>query len=95
VATRQPARGSPPRRTGRRPAPFARTELRTSDAAAVKQIIDRYPDGSAVQVFYDPKDPTIAYLETRRSGGAVFLLLFGGLFAVMGLGALVLVALVA
>jgi hypothetical protein len=46
-------------------------------------------------VFYDPKDPTIAYLETRRSGGAVFLLLFGGLFAVMGLGALVLVALVA
>ncbi len=58
-------------------------------------IITPLPGRQRVQVFYDPKAPTIAYLETRRSGGAVFLLLFGGLFAVMGLGALVLVALVA
>ncbi len=58
----------------------------TGDARRVKECIDRYPAGARIEVFYDPADPTTAYLETRRSGGAVFLVAFGGFFALMGFG---------
>ncbi|MDB4929721.1 MAG: hypothetical protein JWM10_2205 [Myxococcaceae bacterium] len=65
----------------------------TSDGAKVKAIIDRYPAGAKVEVLVDPKDPATAYLEVGTSGGAMFLMVFGGFFAAMGFGALALVAL--
>lgn len=68
-----------------------RVAERTGDARRVKACVDRYPPGARVQVFHDPADPTAAYLETGTSGGAVFLLVFGGFFAVMGFGVLALV----
>ena len=73
---------------------LARTAPR-GDANTIKQIIDRYPDGSQVQVFYSPRDPATAYLETHRSAGALFLVILGAFFALAGLGALALVALAA
>ncbi len=63
----------------------------TGDAQRVKACIDRYPPGARVEVFYDPADPATAYLETRTSGGGVFLMVFGGFFALMGFGVLALV----
>lgn len=65
----------------------------TSDGAKVKRIIDRYPAGAKVQVLVDPKDPATAYLEVGTSVGAVFLMVFGGVFAAAGIGTLALVAL--
>lgn len=65
----------------------------TSDGAKVKRIIERYPAGAKVQVLVDPKDPATAYLEVGTSGGAVFLMVFGGVFAAVGFGALALIAL--
>lgn len=69
----------------------ARVVERTGDAKRVKACIDRYPAGTRVEVFHDPNDPTIAYLETRTSGGAVFLMVFGGVFALMGFGVVAIV----
>lgn len=45
----------------------------------------RYPVGQQVQVFYDPSDPRTAYLEVRRSTGAVILSVLGGVFVFVGL----------
>ena len=63
----------------------------TSNAARVKECIDRYPPGARVEVFYDPTDPATAYLETSTSAGAVFLMVFGGVFALAGAGVLAMV----
>ncbi len=54
------------------------------------QIVNRYPAGSDVIVFYNPDDPDQAVLETGADTMGVYL--FGGvgaLFAVIGLAALV------
>lgn len=47
--------------------------------------ISRYPAGQEVLVFYDPNDPRTAYLEVRRSTGAVILSVLGGVFVVVGI----------
>ena len=41
--------------------------VRTSNPRPASQIIDRYPAGSSVMVYYDPADPTRSVLE--RTGG--------------------------
>lgn len=66
----------------------ARVVERSGNAQPVKDCVARYPPGARVEVFYDPADPATAYLETRRSGGAVFLMVFGGFVAMMGFGVL-------
>lgn len=70
----------------------ARGELSTTTRSAVEACVDRYAPGNAIEVLYDPTDPTTAYLEVRRSIGALILLGFGGLL--MGIGVLI-IALVA
>lgn len=52
--------------------------------SSTKPDISRYPAGADVLVYYDPSDPTIAYLEVHRSTGAVILTCFGGLFVFIG-----------
>jgi hypothetical protein len=62
----------------------ARSVAMTTNRTAVQACIDRYAAGKEVMVLYDPKDPTTAYLEVRRSWGAFILLGFGGLLAAIG-----------
>lgn len=38
-----------------------------------QKIISRYPPGAAVQVHYNPEKPSQSVLETKASGGTVFL----------------------
>jgi hypothetical protein len=66
---------------------IARGGVSTSNRKVAVASIDRYPPGKAVDVLYDPTDPTTAYLEVRRSIGGVILLGCGGLL--MGIGVLI------
>lgn len=45
-----------------------------------KRCVDQYPAGKRVEVLYDPRDQTVAFLEVPRSFGGVFLMAFGGLW---------------
>lgn len=72
---------------------IALRSLSTSSPDAVKRCIDRYRSGARVEVFYDPADPSSAFLETGASVGAVFLTAFGGLFLFLGLLGIALIVL--
>lgn len=52
---------------------------------AAQQVVDRYPVDKRVEVLYDPLDPRNAHLEVHRSIGAIILLIFGCLWAGIGL----------
>lgn len=39
-----------------------------------QKIISRYPIGSSIQVHYNPEKPADAVLETKSSGGTIFLI---------------------
>ena len=56
----------------------------TTSRDSVQACIDRYPPGKEVVVRYDPSDPKTAYLEVRRSLGAVIILAFGGFWIALG-----------
>ena len=62
----------------------ARTVWSNISRDPAQACVDRYPAGARAEVLYDPADPGTAYLETRTSGGAVFLLIFGGFFLFVG-----------
>ncbi len=55
-------------------------------AEIVKACINRYPEGATVEVLYDRADPATAYLETCVSRGAIFFMLMGAPFALIGFG---------
>ncbi|MFO0761293.1 MAG: DUF3592 domain-containing protein [Byssovorax sp.] len=63
---------------------IARTVSWTTSVDEVQKRVDRYPVHGKVEVYVDPQDPAVAYLETPTSGGAVFLLIFGGFFLFVG-----------
>jgi hypothetical protein len=63
----------------------AREVAATNNRRAVQACVDRYPPGSEVEVYYNPTDPGVAYLETRISIGGVILISFGGLFTAIAL----------
>ncbi len=63
---------------------IARGNVSSSTPSGVTACIDRYPLGKTISVLYDPKDPSTAYLEVRRSTGAVILLGLGGLLTAIG-----------
>ena len=51
----------------------------------VQAWVDRHPPGTEVSVYVDPHDPTTAYIElSRRSVGALILLIWGGVFVFAG-----------
>ena len=56
----------------------------TTSFDEVQKRVDRYPVHSKVEVYVDPQNPAVAYLETTTSGGAIFLLIFGGFFLFVG-----------
>ena len=62
----------------------------TTSADRVKMFIDRYPPGARLEVFYDPRAPASAFLETGASSGAVFLVGFGSIFVALALLGIVL-----
>ena len=64
----------------------ARVEESTTNEATVEATVERYPAGAEVMVFYDPDDPSTAYLEVRRSVGAIILLCFGLGLTAIGVG---------
>jgi hypothetical protein len=57
--------------------------------AKVQDVVDRYPVGKTVDVFYNPAKPSESVLEPGMTGGAYFLPVFGGVFALIGVGAIV------
>jgi hypothetical protein len=66
--------------------------MRTSNKQKQQSIVEQYPAGSQVTVYYDPDEPEQAVLEKRVNGvfttimvSAVFILI-GVIVAVMSLG---------
>ena len=55
-------------------------QISGSEAAAAK-VVARYPAGGAVDVHYDPNDPSTAALENSRGGPVILLLLALACFA--------------
>lgn len=62
----------------------ARVAVSTNNVRWVQACVDRYAPGAAVQVYCDPADPSVAYLEIRRSIGGVIVVVFGGVFLAVG-----------
>jgi len=52
-------------------------EATSTGAESAAADIARYPLGAQVQAYCDPAHPSTAYLEVRRSIGAIILLCFG------------------
>jgi hypothetical protein len=63
---------------------IALLDLSASGSGRAQSIVERYPDESRVQVFYNPADPSDAILEPGSTGGIKFLYLVGGIFAAGG-----------
>lgn len=57
----------------------------SSTAGRAQSIVDRYPDKSKVQVFYNPDDPSDAVLEPGSSTGLVCLYVVSAMFSIGGL----------
>jgi hypothetical protein len=61
----------------------------SSNRGIARDTVNRYPRGSAVAVYYDPRWPGVATLE-RRASGFLWLWLALGLFMAGGIaGALI------
>ena len=55
-----------------------------SSASTARQVVSRYPAGTAVTVFYDPDDPDQATLETGTTSGTYLPLGIGITLAAVG-----------
>jgi hypothetical protein len=63
---------------------------RSTADPTVQELAEKYPPGSDVTVYYDPKHPASAVLEPRNMQNAVFATVFMfafGFFGLMFLGA--------
>lgn len=60
-------------------------DLATSSTNRAQNLVDRYPDNSTVQVYYNPANPAESVLEPGDASGITFLYLVGSLFAAGGL----------
>jgi hypothetical protein len=50
-----------------------------------KKVVDRYPSGKKVTVYYNPQDPQVAVLKAGFSWGAILAFLAGLVFLVVGI----------
>jgi hypothetical protein len=57
----------------------------SSSTGRAQGIVDRYPDGATVTVYYNPANPSHAVLERGSTTGIGVLYLIGGIFAAAGL----------
>jgi len=64
---------------------IALLDLSSSSRGRAQNIVERYPDASSVQVYYNPSNFSDAILEPGSTVGINFLYLAGGLFAAAGL----------
>jgi hypothetical protein len=63
---------------------IARAVVSNTSLSPIQACINKYPTGKDVMVRYDPSDAKTAYLEVRRSVGAVIILAFGGFWIALG-----------
>jgi len=56
-----------------------------SSPAPARKIVNRYPKGKNVTVYYNPEKPETAVLEPGMSAAVYFLSGFGGIFLFFGL----------
>ena len=59
-------------------------DFHTNSQHGPREIVERYPKGMTVKVFYDSEDPNISCLEKKISGGFYFVFAFGLAFIVIG-----------
>ena len=57
----------------------------TGGPSGVQEIVDRYPEGKRVSVYYDPQDPQLAVLERGLQWASLALIVIGFIFAGVGL----------
>lgn len=60
-------------------------EYATADQADARRVVEQYPTGSAVRVYYRPGQPGEAVLEPGSHGVPWFFLVLGAVFLVVGL----------
>ncbi len=58
----------------------------SGSSSYANEVMDRYPKGKQIVVYYDPTQPDQAVLEPGVTGGVYIQLAGGGLFAVVGAG---------
>ena len=51
----------------------------------MQTLVDRYPDNSKTDVYYNPADPSESVLEPGSSSGLTFLYVIGAAFLLFGL----------
>jgi hypothetical protein len=56
----------------------------SSGAGRAQGIVNRYPDGAPITVYYNPVDPSDAVLERGGASGIRILYIVGGVFAAAG-----------
>jgi hypothetical protein len=56
----------------------------SSSAGRAQGIVNQYPDGAPVAVYYNPVDPSDAVLERGGTSGIRVLYIIGGVFAAAG-----------
>lgn len=61
-------------------------DLRGTNEEKRRAVVERYPEGETVEAFYDPGDPSVAFLENEsQSTASITLIVFGAGFALTGL----------
>ena len=63
---------------------FSFEQTRSKDLTSVRRIVDGYPAGKYVQLFYDPDNPGVAVLDPRPKGRSYVLLGVGIALGLIG-----------
>ncbi len=64
------------------------TNVRTGSRRRVEQILARYPQGSAVSVYYDPANPQESVLETGVNTFAYVVMVIAGILVLVAIAGL-------
>lgn len=63
---------------------FAGSDFKTNSKDGIRAIVEKFPKGMTVEIFYDPEDPKRSFLEKKVYGGFYFILTIGLVFLVIG-----------